>query len=749
MDKSKDLDKNGIIGGHIYKDVYTPMDRYKYKQQLDGKQHPPSKIKHREFKQDYTVFIRKKKYYAVNQSNDELYLKVYQINNFMSLSTSHSVTGRPGTCKVTLKGGEKVIVADKKDADKKWGNFEKLKMGWNDQINESDQLTKQLGQYYWRYAEKADWEPMDEIYVFAKSRYIKGYGSDKSKYKFVQIFFGYITRISKSYQSAAGGMTITIEAEDHLKLLNISRMFSKPPLDMATGGVGVRFDGFGSMIIEDSPEELQHTYDNVFAGAYPHEIIRTCALSAGIPHKYLTKRIEPIMRIPFQPQISGDTPLFRGEMQTRLQYCQLAASKLNLEFFADEEGNIVLKIPSYAVGINRLPDNFEGDKTGELLKSQPQYVIEKVPIKQTQQVVIGNTNDVIHVVKRGDTLWDIAKKYLGSGARWREIWNLNATRIKSGKPELIYPGEKLIVKKGNKKTITKEVIVGYKEVKKEINKPPLVKLGQGPLSKNDYYIKIIPQEDIISFTLTDSDQDVYTVAEVTAEVPYIQSSMQQAPMAIKRTVSDFDLIRQFGYRPLQNNTTPIVADAKGAEIYANLLILRSISNRYSAVLQMIEEPSIRVGDPIRFFAYDEHPFTELESRDTNPAQAVYYVEAIDRQINANGQVSTMTLMLKAGRAYGMPSIYDQCTELFRYYYEEVNTPDPNTIARNAEKVQKTKNQISKVTSKTYIVKRNQTLSHIALEVYGDASLWPKIWNANKKTVKNPNLIYPGQKLIIP
>jgi len=46
------------------------------------------------------------------------------------------------------------------------------------------------------------------------------------------------------------------------------------------------------------------------------------------------------------------------------------------------------------------------------------------------------------------------------------------------------------------------------------------------------------------------------------------------------------------------------------------------------------------------------------------------------------------------------------------------------------------------------------------EIYGNGRLWPKIWEANKngvisapsripKTIKNPNLIYPGQVLRIP
>jgi nucleoid-associated protein YgaU len=51
--------------------------------------------------------------------------------------------------------------------------------------------------------------------------------------------------------------------------------------------------------------------------------------------------------------------------------------------------------------------------------------------------------------------------------------------------------------------------------------------------------------------------------------------------------------------------------------------------------------------------------------------------------------------------------------------------------------------------RTYVVKKGDSLSKIAKEMYGDAKLWKKIFEANKGTIKNANLIYPGQELTIP
>ena len=48
-----------------------------------------------------------------------------------------------------------------------------------------------------------------------------------------------------------------------------------------------------------------------------------------------------------------------------------------------------------------------------------------------------------------------------------------------------------------------------------------------------------------------------------------------------------------------------------------------------------------------------------------------------------------------------------------------------------------------------MVKPGDTLSGIAAQVYGDANAWPRIFEANKDQIKNPDLIYPGQNLRLP
>lgn len=53
-------------------------------------------------------------------------------------------------------------------------------------------------------------------------------------------------------------------------------------------------------------------------------------------------------------------------------------------------------------------------------------------------------------------------------------------------------------------------------------------------------------------------------------------------------------------------------------------------------------------------------------------------------------------------------------------------------------------------SKKYTVKQGDSLWKIAKAYYKDGSKWRTIYNANKKVIgKNPNVIKPGQKLVIP
>ena len=52
-------------------------------------------------------------------------------------------------------------------------------------------------------------------------------------------------------------------------------------------------------------------------------------------------------------------------------------------------------------------------------------------------------------------------------------------------------------------------------------------------------------------------------------------------------------------------------------------------------------------------------------------------------------------------------------------------------------------------ARTYTVAKGDSLSKIAKQLYGDAQKWRQIYEANKDTIKNPDLIHPGQVLTVP
>jgi nucleoid-associated protein YgaU len=49
----------------------------------------------------------------------------------------------------------------------------------------------------------------------------------------------------------------------------------------------------------------------------------------------------------------------------------------------------------------------------------------------------------------------------------------------------------------------------------------------------------------------------------------------------------------------------------------------------------------------------------------------------------------------------------------------------------------------------YTIVSGDSLSKIAKQFYGNAMDYPKLFEANKEVIKDPDLIYPGQKIRVP
>lgn len=704
------VDINEMIG-----EIDSKFDNTGY---VDGMQHAPDTMITTNFKQEYTIIIRKKKYYAITAlEGNEKYDRVYQINNFSSINTSIQVSGTPGNCSITIVGNTKIICAERDQQDKQnWNSFNDMLTNWS--YEHDDNLTQmdsdgnyKIGnslfdniddmkkiKYGWRIAEKCDFEPMDEIYIFGKSRREK----EGDKYKVYQIFFGYIGDIKKSYTAGASNPLVNITAVDHLKILQYSYIANTPAVNYQTALAGAHYnkDVAGNLIIDDNPlggengETTVSPFTNVFAGQYPYEIVYQCAEAAGVPKSYLTKRIEKIKRIPFMPIPKNQNQmveLFQSDLATRLSFCQNAAEKLFIEFFADEEGNIVLKIPNYTLGINEMPannayiDNYMSSEEKEAAKNtgirEKTYQKEVITYETVTETL---SKTITHTVVRGDTLWDLARKYLGNSTRWPEIYNLNKNKIKD--PHWIYPGQVFTIKAGESVS---------KQVEKKTYETVTEKVDGGALSAiTDKYIPAIRDDEIISFVLSDSDGQIINAVQIKQETPLFDLSTTGGEMAAIRAVQDWGSIIRFGMRIGKTTSTPLLDNEIGPAMFGSLMIQRSLAQRYTATLTMVEDSSIRVGNPIRLFLYDEHPF-KFNSSYSNygQAQAIFYVTKIDRSIKAEG-VSIMTLSLIAGRVMGMDSIYDKMSILYGRYFEEYDLNLSDEIKQKYENASSSSNNNS-------------------------------------------------------
>jgi len=83
----------------------------------------------------------------------------------------------------------------------------------------------------------------------------------------------------------------------------------------------------------------------------------------------------------------------------------------------------------------------------EFVESKSVTVYKKLPKVNVSKVSTSSSSSsyFTYTIKKGDTLWDLAKKYLGSGTKYKEIANLNKSVIKD--PHWIYPGQKIKIPK--------------------------------------------------------------------------------------------------------------------------------------------------------------------------------------------------------------------------------------------------------------------------------------------------------------
>lgn len=120
---------------------------------------------------------------------------------------------------------------------------------------------------------------------------------------------------------------------------------------------------------------------------------------------------------------------------------------------------------------------------------------------------------------------------------------------------------------------------------------------------------------------------------------------------------------------------------------------------------------------------------------------------IGKDINTLVLIESMGVTEKAGEE-GDKYISLELLE-YREFNKKIAVIKNENNKGTSSNVNSTSQTNPKATTKTYVVKSGDTLWGIARTYYGNGAEYPKIFNANKNIISNPNLIYPGQKLVIP
>ncbi|MFC4355303.1 LysM peptidoglycan-binding domain-containing protein [Chryseomicrobium palamuruense] len=199
----------------------------------------------------------------------------------------------------------------------------------------------------------------------------------------------------------------------------------------------------------------------------------------------------------------------------------------------------------------------------------------------------------------------------------------------------------------------------------------------------------------------------------------------------------------------QNNTLTLINDGE-----INILKKATLTDiTFDAMIPQVQYPFATYKDGFQRPSYyldqlealknSQEPFQFIVTRTFPDGKMMFdtnlKVSLEDYQVDedaGNGFDLMISIKLKQYRDYGTKTAKINFT-----------SPKPSaTVTKPRSDVSSPK---PKQTAKTYKVVRGDTLWAIAKRYYGNGSQYPKIFNANKDKIKNPNLIYPGQVLTIP
>ena len=131
----------------------------------------------------------------------------------------------------------------------------------------------------------------------------------------------------------------------------------------------------------------------------------------------------------------------------------------------------------------------------------------------------------------------------------------------------------------------------------------------------------------------------------------------------------------------------------------------------------------------KLFGNDDDPSEEIKSHieSDNPGVRNLGVAYDDGKVDLSGEADSAEVVEKtvliAGNVQGVTEVSA----------DNISAPPPPPEER----------------VEYYVIQKGDSLSKIARQYLGNAMDYPKIFDANREVIKDPDLIYPGQKIRIP
>lgn len=129
--------------------------------------------------------------------------------------------------------------------------------------------------------------------------------------------------------------------------------------------------------------------------------------------------------------------------------------------------------------------------------------------------------------------------------------------------------------------------------------------------------------------------------------------------------------------------------------------------------------------------------------DRNPGLEKFSVKIVDGVVTlvglSNSAEAVQKAVLMAGNIKGVKEVISKI-----YITPNAKDPEPNI---DMEAIDNSVLEPENV--EYYIIQNGDTLSKIAQQYYGKAMEYPRIFEANREVIKDPDLIFVGQKIRIP